>query len=122
MVDEVFRALSSESRRQMLRRLASRPLLVTELARHFELTLAGVSKHLQVLEAAGLISQKREGRLQWCHFQPRGIRGAGAFLEELGAISARRVDGLQSYLSLYRKRATPAATAPTASRNQKKTR
>jgi len=62
-LDDVFRALGDATRRRILRRVARRPLTVSEIAAPFAMSLPAVSKHLKVLERAGLVSRGREA--QW---------------------------------------------------------
>jgi DNA-binding transcriptional ArsR family regulator len=89
-LDRLFRALASEARRQILRRTAERRHTVGELAAHFDLSLAAVSKHVRVLAAAKLLVLTRHGRLHWCELNPRGLEPARASLEELRARPAGR--------------------------------
>ena len=75
-LDKVFRALGSVPRRSMLARLADGPAKVTDLAAMFEMTLPAVSKNLRVLEQAGLVDRRIDGRVHCCTL-------AGAPLAEL---------------------------------------
>ena len=61
-LDAVFHALGDRTRRALLARLATRPARVTELARPFDMSLPAVSRHIRVLEAAGLIARSVDGR------------------------------------------------------------
>src|ERR1700722_1572558 len=65
-LDLVFQALSDSTRRQILQRLDGRALLVSELASPFDISLQGVSRHIQVLVRAGLVQQARSGRISRC--------------------------------------------------------
>ena len=65
-LDQVFQALSDPIRRQILRRLDGQALLVSELATPFDISLQGVSRHIQVLVRAGLVQQERSGRISRC--------------------------------------------------------
>lgn len=97
-LDRVFRALASEPRREILRRVAEERLTVGELAGHFDITLAAISKHVRVLEDADLIVQTREGRLHWCQLNPRALDPALASIENLRAFWANQLDGLEQFL------------------------
>jgi DNA-binding transcriptional ArsR family regulator len=98
-LDRVFRALASEPRREILRRVAGERCTVTELAQDFDMSLAAVSKHVRVLETANLIAPSREGRLHWCRLNPDALEPARASIEELEAFWNGQLDGLESLLT-----------------------
>jgi DNA-binding transcriptional ArsR family regulator len=98
-LDRVFRALASESRREILRRVARERRTVGELAENFDMSLAAVSKHVGVLAEAELIVQSREGRLSWCRLNPEALAPARASLEELGGFWGKQLDGLHGFLA-----------------------
>lgn len=98
-LDRVFRALASGPRREILRRVADERCTVSELARDFDMSLAAVSKHVRVLEAANLVAPSREGRLHWCRLNPDALEPARASIEELGAFWNLRLGGLASLLT-----------------------
>lgn len=111
-LDRVFRALASEPRREILRRTALRPYTVTELAEHFDMSMAAVSKHVCVLDEANLLVQTREGRLLWRQLDPRALEPARATIEQLREFWSQRLDALETYLvdtstPHQRKRRTP---------------
>ena len=97
-LDRVFRALASEPRREILRRTARRPCTVTELAEHFDMSLAAVSKHVGVLDEANLLVQARDGRLLWRQLNPQGLEPARATIEQLRDFWAKQLDGLERFL------------------------
>jgi DNA-binding transcriptional ArsR family regulator len=97
-LDRVFRALASEPRREILRRAARRRYTVTQLAEHFDMSLAAVSKHVGVLEDARLLVKAREGRLLWRELDPKALEPARATLDELRAFWNRRLDSLERFL------------------------
>jgi DNA-binding transcriptional ArsR family regulator len=97
-LDRVFRALASAPRREILRRAAKRRCTVTELAEHFDMSLAAVSKHVGVLDEAQLLVQTREGRLLWRRFNPQALEPARATLEELRGFWSDQLDGLERFL------------------------
>ncbi len=80
-LDAVFSALADPTRRGLLVRLSRGEASVTELAEPFDMTLAAVSKHLRVLERAGLVKRKRDGWYHRCHLEARPLADASAFLE-----------------------------------------
>ena len=79
-LDRVYGALANASRRRLLERLAPSPARVTDLAERFEMSLAGVSKHIRVLEDAGLISREVQGREHRLSLEPGPLAGAAAWL------------------------------------------
>src|SRR5688572_7643657 len=79
-LDRVFAALGDTTRRRILTRLAEGPESITGLAAPFSMTLPAVSKHLRVLESAGLLRREREGSYHWCHLETAPLEGALAFL------------------------------------------
>lgn len=79
-LDQVFSALGDATRRRILARLARGPASITELAAPFSMTLPAVSKHLRVLERAGLMRRERDGWYHRCHLETRPLEGAMAFL------------------------------------------
>ncbi len=76
----VYGALSNTARRQLLERLARSPARVTDLAHDFSISLAGVSKHIGVLEEAGLVRRIIHGREHTLSLQPEPLAGAAAWL------------------------------------------
>jgi DNA-binding transcriptional ArsR family regulator len=79
-LDLVFAALSDPVRRGILERLDGRDLLVSEVAAHFDISLQAISRHLQVLVRAGLVTQERSGRISRCRFDATPIYGATLWL------------------------------------------
>lgn len=71
-LDKIFQALSDPTRRSMLKQLAEMEYTVSELAVYYDMSLAAVSKHLKVLEDAGLIVKRKDGRFYHCrmNFEP----------------------------------------------------
>jgi DNA-binding transcriptional ArsR family regulator len=79
-LDAVFSALGDKTRRQILTRLAEGPASITELAAPFAMTLPAVSKHIRVLEEAGLMRRERDGWYHRCHLETRPLESAVSFL------------------------------------------
>ena len=73
----MFSALADPTRRAILSMLLEDDMAVTDVAEPFTMSLAAISKHLQVLAEAGLISQEKRGRLKWCKLEPDALREAG---------------------------------------------
>ncbi len=79
-LDAIFSALGDRTRRALLARLAAGPARVTELAEPFEMSLPAVSKHVRVLERAGLVSRSIDGRVHECALDAAPLEDADAWL------------------------------------------
>ena len=97
-LDLTFRALGDPTRREMLRILAGGERGVVELASNFELTQPAVTKHLNVLENAGLISRERRGRYRMCHLEPDAVRRTADWLDDLGKYWMERFSAIDELL------------------------
>jgi len=104
-LDEVFGALSDPTRRAILARLSKGDALVTELAAPFEISLAAVSKHVRVLERAGLVHRTVMGREHRCALSPRPLRAAANWVEHYRAFWETRLDALEQFIATKRRRA-----------------
>ncbi len=96
-LDVTFAALADPTRRAILARLASGEATVTELAEPFEISQPAISKHLKVLERAGLVSRGRDGQRRPCRLDAAPLRDALAWLENYRAYweeSYQRLDAL----------------------------
>jgi DNA-binding transcriptional ArsR family regulator len=93
-----FAALADPTRRAILARLALGETSVTELAEPFEMSLPAVSKHLKVLERAGLIARGREAQWRPCRIEPAALRDVGDWLEKYRRLWDARLDRLDHYL------------------------
>jgi DNA-binding transcriptional ArsR family regulator len=93
-----FAALADPTRRAILARLASGECSVTELAEPFEMTMPAVSKHLRVLERAGLIARGREAQWRPCRIEAAPIKEVADWAERYRAIWEARLDRLDNYL------------------------
>ena len=80
-LDDLFGALADRTRRRLLARLARSPATITELAAPFDMSLPAVSKHIRVLERAGLVVRTIEGRVHTCALDGSTLRGAAAWLD-----------------------------------------
>jgi DNA-binding transcriptional ArsR family regulator len=94
----IFHALSDGHRRSMLEALRGRPHSVGELAAPLPITLAAASKHVQVLEAAGLVVKARDGRRRVCRLDPAPLAAADAYLERYRRFWNNRLDDLERAL------------------------
>jgi DNA-binding transcriptional ArsR family regulator len=97
-LDAVFSALGDPTRRRILTRLASGPASITELAEPFAMTLPAVSKHLRVLERAGLLRREREGWYHRCYLEARPLESAASFLVRYQPFWERTLDELARYV------------------------
>jgi DNA-binding transcriptional ArsR family regulator len=93
-----FAALADPTRRAILARLASGERSVTDLARPFEMSLPAVSKHLRVLERAGLIARRREAQWRPCRIEARRLKDVADWAERYRHIWEQRLDRLDVYL------------------------
>ncbi len=96
MVDAVFRALAHPARRDMVVRLVDEERTVGELAAPLAMSLAAASKHIRVLETAGLIDRRVVGRQHLCRLVPRRLHEASAWLRYYDRFWTDRLDGLQA--------------------------
>jgi DNA-binding transcriptional ArsR family regulator len=93
-----FAALADPTRRAILARLASGERSVTDLAEPFDMSMPAVSKHLRVLERAGLIARGREAQWRPCRLEPAPLKDVADWIERYRAIWERRFDRLEVYL------------------------
>jgi len=97
-LDGAFAALADPTRRAILARLALGETSVTDLARPFDMSLPAVSKHLKVLERAGLITRGREAQWRPCRIEPRALRDIDNWLERYRRFFDESFDRLDAYL------------------------
>lgn len=98
-LDRTFAALAHPTRRSILTRLAATgSASVTELAVPFDVSLMAVSKHLKVMEAAGLIRREKDGRVQRCSLEADSIDAASDWIEKHRAFWSEQLDALAGYL------------------------
>jgi DNA-binding transcriptional ArsR family regulator len=97
-VDEVFRALSDPTRRQVLERLSRKPGSVTELAKPFDMALPSFVEHLRVLEGCGLVRSAKLGRVRTYQLVPKRLQVAEDWLARQRTLWERRLDQLDTYL------------------------
>ena len=94
-----FAALADPTRRAILARLSSGEASVTELAEPFDMSLPAVSKHLKVLERAGLIARSREAQWRRCRLEAAPLRNVSDWLEDYREFWEQRFDRLEAYLA-----------------------
>lgn len=98
-LDRTLSALADPTRRALLRRLSHGETRVTDLAKPFDISLNSVSKHIRVLERAGLVIRRREGREHWLSFNRQPLDEAAAWIETQRAFWDERLDALERELN-----------------------
>lgn len=98
LLSSTFAALADPTRRAILARLSLGETSVTELAKPFEMSMPAVSKHLKVLERAGLISRGREAQWRPCRLDAGPLKDAASWIEEYRRFWSPHLDALERYL------------------------
>jgi len=98
-LDRVFHALADPTRRRIIEQLARRERSVMELARDFTISQPAVTKHLNVLAQARIITRRREGRLRYCRLRPAALDGSLAWLARYRRLWNVRLDALEGLLA-----------------------
>src|SRR5690348_3221067 len=111
LLDRVFSALSDPVRRAILTRLGEEELLVSELAEPFAISLQAVSRHIQVLVRAGLVTQERTGRISRCRLDAGPIYQAAVWVNRYSKYWQAQFDTLAAWLDEIDRRKTAAAPA-----------
>ena len=119
-LSQTFSALADPTRRAILARLAQGETTVNDLAEPFDMSLPAVSKHLKVLEGAGLISRTREAQTRPCRLEPEALKAVDGWLETYREMWEQRLDRLEDYLAqLQKPKRKPARKAKEKSRGRK---
>lgn len=120
-LDNTFAALADPTRRAILARLALGESSVTELARPFEMSMPAISKHLKVLEKAGLIDRGRDAQTRPARLNPAALKSAAAWIDEYRKFWEESFDRLDAYLQrLQASDAKPKATKRRSSEKKEK--
>ena len=98
-LDQTFAALANSTRRAILARLARGAANVNELAEPFDLTLPAVSKHIRVLEKAGLVERTRRAQFRPCALDPAPLEEVATWAEQYREVWERRLDRMDEYLA-----------------------
>jgi DNA-binding transcriptional ArsR family regulator len=107
MIDHLsstFAALADPTRRAILARLGTGEASVTELAEPFDMSLPAISKHLKVLERAGLIARSRDAQWRPCHLNPKPLKEAADWIEHYREFWEQSFDRLDEYLRQLQKK------------------
>jgi DNA-binding transcriptional ArsR family regulator len=122
-LDEVFAALADPVRRSILVHLEGRELLVSEIARNFDISLQAVSKHIQVLVRAGLVAQERTGRISRCRLDAGPIFTAAVWLNRYSTYWQAQFDLLAAALAdIDERRRSPDGRAEKEGGSRRKSR
>jgi DNA-binding transcriptional ArsR family regulator len=97
-VSQVFAALADPTRRSMVEQLIAGPRTVGDLAAPLPMSLPAVSKHISVLERAGLVTRVRVGRSRTCRLQPERLAAAAGWFDAYREFWTARLDALESHL------------------------
>lgn len=98
-LDRVFSALADPTRRAILQRLSRNSATINEIARPFSISLNAVSKHIMVLERAGLLRREIKGREHHCCIEPRALRAADQWFDHYRQFWELRLDALETYVA-----------------------
>jgi DNA-binding transcriptional ArsR family regulator len=102
-LDETFAALANSTRRAILARLADGEASVNDLAAPFDLTLPAISKHIKVLEHAGLITRGRHAQFRPCKLHPAALAEVASWAEQYRHIWDDRFDRMDTYVQQLQK-------------------
>jgi DNA-binding transcriptional ArsR family regulator len=97
-LDAVFAALSDPTRRTILARLSRKEFSVTELSEPLSISMPAVSRHLRVLETAGLISRSKRGRVHYCRVRDNALRHAANWILQQRAFWEQQLDAVARFL------------------------
>lgn len=106
-LDQTFAALADPTRRAILARLAEGEARAGELAAGFEVSWPAVTKHLRVLERAGLLRQERDGRVRRCRLEAAPLSAAAVWIEHYRRFWTEQLDGLAGFLEVKDGRTKP---------------
>ena len=97
-LDDAYLALANPVRRSLIERMGTRETRVTDLAQPFDISLAAVSKHLRMLERAGLVRRRIDGRDHWLLVDPKPLSAAAEWIERNRRFWEERLDTLEGLL------------------------
>ena len=110
-------ALADPTRRGILAHLATGDASVTELAKPYDMSLAAVSKHLKVLQSAGLVSRGKEAQWRPCHLEAKPLEAVFAWVEDYRRFWEQNLDSLAKYLRSIQGKRRREARSPKSERN-----
>lgn len=97
-LDGLFHALANRTRRALMQRLAEKPARVNELAAHYDMSVNAISKHLMVLEDAGLVARRRDGHTQTLQLAPEALRNAEAWIGDYHRFWSAKLDRFADFM------------------------
>lgn len=97
-LNTTFAALADPTRRAIISRLAQGAATVTEIAAPFDISLPAISKHLRVLETAGLLNRQKDGRTHYCHLNPKPLQEVANWLAIYKHFWENQFDALATFL------------------------
>ena len=100
-LDKIFGALADPTRREILGKVKVEAVSVVELASDFEISLPAVSKHLKILNNAGLLKRKKKGRFIFCKYEPETIAVAVKWISEQNRFWQESFDSLETFLDHF---------------------
>jgi DNA-binding transcriptional ArsR family regulator len=106
-LDRIFSALADPIRRAIVERLAVRDLTVSEIAGPYEISLPAMTKHLGVLERAGLLRTEKTGRVRTCRLIPSALDDADEWLRKYRGFWTGQFDALERHLTAQRRKENP---------------
>jgi DNA-binding transcriptional ArsR family regulator len=118
-LDASFAALADPTRRAIVDRLGRGDAAISALAEGFEMSLTGVMKHVSVLEAAGLVTSEKLGRVRTCRLDPDGFADAERWISKRRAMWEGRLDRLGAFLDAHRNTPTTKGRRAPADRREK---
>jgi len=118
-LDKVFHALADTTRRAILAKLANGDALVTELAEPFDMSLPAISKHLTVLEKAGLLHRHKDGRIRRCELNAGPLETAADWIKYYQQFWETKLDSLAEYLEKNRQNEDTSNAVKTNPRKEK---
>ena len=100
-LDKVFGALADATRREILKKVKAEAVSVVELASDFDMSLPAVSKHLKILDNAGLLNRKKKGRFIYCKYHPETMTIAIKWISEQNRFWKESFDSLENFLDHF---------------------
>ena len=97
-MDRAFAAISDPTRRGILSRLGRGDASITDLADRFDMTLTGMKKHVRILEQAGMVTTRKEGRVRTCRLGTQRLDALSAWIEQYQRMVEERLDRLENFL------------------------
>ena len=97
-LDTLFGALSDSTRRKIIEKLTKKDLIVTQIASDFDISLPAVSKHIKVLEKAGLVRRKKDGKQHKISYNNEAVRTAWSWIDQYGEFWEKGFDSLAELL------------------------